>query len=99
MSRSVKVIILASGQTLTALVGIVSMAVLARVFSKLDMATYGQTMLAYTFAVPFVTLGLDRALYFFLPAEKKRPRARLVKDRLLLTVVARVSGRIAGEAQ
>ncbi len=85
-SRSAKVIILASGQALTALVGIVSMAVLTRVFSKLDYATYRQTLLAYTFAVPFVTLGLDRTLYFFLPGEKERPRALLVENLLLLTV-------------
>ena len=89
-SRSAKVLILSSGQALTALVGIISMAVLTRVFSKLDYATYRQTLLAYAFAVPFVTLGLDRALYFFLPGEKKRPRALLVENLLLLTLAGAV---------
>lgn len=84
-SRAAKVVILASGQALTALVGIVSMAVLTRVFDKLDYATYRQTLMAFSFAVPFVTLGLDRALYFFLPGEKERPRALLVENLLLLT--------------
>jgi O-antigen/teichoic acid export membrane protein len=85
-SRFAKVLVLSSGQALTALVGIVSMAVLTRVFSKLDYATYRQTLMAYSFAVPFVTLGLDRSLYFFLPGEKKRPRALLVENLLLLTI-------------
>lgn len=84
-SRSAKVLVLSSGQALTAGVGIISMAVLTRVFSKLDYATYRQTMLAYSFAVPFVTLGLDRALYFFLPGERQRSRAFLVENLLLLT--------------
>jgi O-antigen/teichoic acid export membrane protein len=85
-SRSAKVLVLSSGQALTSLVGVVSMAVLTRVFSKADYATYGQTMLAYTFAVPFVTLGLDRALYFFLPGEKDKPRTWLVENLLLLAL-------------
>jgi len=72
-SRSAKVLVLSSGQALTALVGVVSMAVLTRVFSKLDYATYRQTLLAYTFAVPFVALGLDRSFYFVLPGERDQP--------------------------
>ncbi len=71
VSRSTKVLILSSGQALTSLVGIVSTAVLARVFSQTDYASYRQTLLAYTFAVPFVTLGFDRALYYFLPGEEE----------------------------
>jgi O-antigen/teichoic acid export membrane protein len=85
-SRSAKVLVLSSGQALTALVGVVSMAVLTRVFSKLDYATYRQTLLAYTFAVPFATLGLDRSLYFFLPSEKEKPRTWLVENLLLLAL-------------
>ena len=85
-SRSTKAIVLASGQALTTLVGLVTAAVLARVFSKLDYATYRQTLLAYAFAAPFVMLGLDRALYYFLPTEKDRPRGVLVENLLLLGV-------------
>ncbi|MEN6558388.1 MAG: oligosaccharide flippase family protein [Thermoguttaceae bacterium] len=85
-SRTAKVLILSSGQALTALVGVVSMAVLTRVFDQRDYGTYRQTLLAYTFAVPFITLGLDRALYFFLPGEEKRPRGLLVENLLLLTL-------------
>lgn len=83
-SRSAKVLVLSSGQALTALVGIVSAAVLARVFSQHDYASYRQALLAYTFAVPFVTLGFDRALYYFLPGEEKRLRGILVENLLWL---------------
>jgi len=85
MSRSAKVLILSSGQALTALVGIASAAVLVRVFSKVDYATYRQTLLCYTLAVPFVTLGFDRALYYFLPGETNRSRGVLIENLLWLT--------------
>lgn len=84
VSRSTKVVILSSGQALTALVGIISGAVLARVFTKNDYASYRQTFLAYTFAVPFVTLGFTQALYYFLPGEEKRTRGVLVENMLWL---------------
>ena len=83
-TRFAKVIVLSSGQALTALVGIVSAAVLARVFSQTDYASYRQTLLAYTFAVPFVTLGFDQALYYFLPGEEKRSRGILVENLIWL---------------
>jgi O-antigen/teichoic acid export membrane protein len=83
-SRTSKVLILSSGEALTALVGIISAAVLTRVFSQDDYASYRQTLLAFTFAVPFVTLGLPRALYFFLPGEEKRTRGILVENLLWL---------------
>jgi O-antigen/teichoic acid export membrane protein len=90
MSRSAKVLILSSGQALTALVGIASATVLVRVFSKVDYATYRQTLLCYTFAVPFVTLGFDRALYYFLPGETKRSRGVLIENLLWLTAAGGV---------
>ncbi len=85
-SRSIKAIILASGQSLTTLVGLVSAVVLTRLFTQDDYATYRQTLLAYTFAAPFVILGLDRALFYFLPNEKRRTRGVLVENLLLLAV-------------
>lgn len=83
-SRSTKAIILASGQGLTTLVGLISAMVLARLFSTVDYATYRQTMLAYTFAAPFVMMGFNRALFYFLPTEKERPRGVLIENLLLL---------------
>jgi len=83
-SRSTKAIILASGQALSTLVGLITAAVLARLFTKLDYATYRQTMLAYAFAAPFAMLGFNQALFYFLPTEKDRPRGVLVENLLLL---------------
>jgi O-antigen/teichoic acid export membrane protein len=83
-SRLAKVMILSSGQALTMLVGIISTAVLARVFSQNDYASYRQALLAFTFALPFVTLGLDKALYYFLPGDEKRSRGILCENLLLL---------------
>jgi len=83
-SRSAKVMIMSSGQALTALVGLVIAAVLTRVFTQQDYASYRQTLLAYTFAVPFVTLGFDRALFYFLPGDEKRSRGILVENLLWL---------------
>lgn len=84
-SRSAKVLILSFGQALTSVVTIVSAAVLTRIFSLTDYATYRQTILCYSFAVPFVTLGFNRGLYYFLPDERERPRAILVENLLLLS--------------
>jgi O-antigen/teichoic acid export membrane protein len=86
VSRSAKVLVLSSGQALTALVGLVSAAVLARIFSKADYAAYRQTLLCYTVALPFVTMGFDRALYYFLPGETARSRTILIENLLWLTV-------------
>jgi len=91
-SRTAKVLVLSSGQALTALVGIASTAVLARVFSRLDYASYRQTLLCYAFAVPFVTLGFERALYYFLPGETKRPRGILVENLIWLSAAGGVLG-------
>jgi O-antigen/teichoic acid export membrane protein len=89
-SRTSKVLILSSGQALTALVGIASAAILTRILSQADFGTYRQTMLAYTFAAPFAILGLDRVLYAFLPGEKERPRGLLVENILLLTIAGSI---------
>jgi O-antigen/teichoic acid export membrane protein len=85
-SRTAKVFILSSGQTLTALVGIISTSILTHLLTKDDFGSYRQAMLAYSFAVPFVILGLDRTLYAFLPSETNRPRSVLIENLILLTV-------------
>lgn len=84
-SRAKKVMILASGSFLTTLVNMGSLAVLARVLTVNDYATYRQTILAFFFAVPLLTLGLPQALYYFLPTEKRRPRAVMLENTLMLT--------------
>jgi len=89
-SRTAKVLILSSGQALTALVGLLSVAILTRILTKEDFGSYRQAMLAFTFATPFVILGLDRALYTFLPGETERPRGLLVENLFLLSIAGGV---------
>jgi len=89
-SRTFKAAILASGEFLSTLVGLATFAVLARVLSMQDYATYRQTMLAYGFATPLLMLGLPQALYYFLPGEKNRARAVLWENIILLTLMAAV---------
>ena len=79
-SRTARVLILSSGSILTALVSIFSGIVLTRLLSQHDVGTYRQAVLAMTFAVPFVMLGLDRVLFTFLPKETENPRATLVEN-------------------
>ena len=83
-SRSVKSIILASGQALTTLVSILIAAVLARWFSKAEYGTYRQTLLVFQMAAPFLVLGLDRALYYFIPQGKRDSRSLLLENLALL---------------
>jgi O-antigen/teichoic acid export membrane protein len=83
-SRTAKVLALSTGTALTTLVGIVSAAVLSRVLTQHDYATYRQTLLAYAFAAPLLTLALPQALYYFLPGEEKRKRGLLVDNLILL---------------
>lgn len=80
--------ILASGTFLTTCVRLITAAVLARLLSMYDYATYRQTLLAYAFVAPLLTFGLPQALYYFLPGEKERPRSRLVDNLMLLSFMA-----------
>lgn len=89
-SRSFKVFILSSGNFLSSIASLLSLAILARVFSVTDYATYRQTILAYTFAAPLLMLGLPQALYYFLPREKERSRGLLLENLLMLSVLGAV---------
>jgi len=86
-SRTSKVLALSIGQTLTAIAGLVSGMVAARLLTKMDYATMKQTMLAYNFAAPLLMLGLPNALYYFLPREKNRKRGVLIDNITLLIIM------------
>jgi O-antigen/teichoic acid export membrane protein len=77
---------------LTAFVSLAAAAVLTRVLSVRDYATYRQTLLAYSFAAPLLTLGLPTALYYFLPGEEKRRRGVLFDNLAALTLMGFVFG-------
>lgn len=86
-SRTFKVALLSAGRMLTSAVALISAMVLTRVLTVRDYATYNQTLLAYKFVSPLLVLGLPSALYFFLPGEKKRARAILIENLLLLAIM------------
>ncbi|MDA7880918.1 oligosaccharide flippase family protein [Akkermansiaceae bacterium] len=86
-SRSLKAIILASGTLFSKLAGLLSAIFLARYLTKADYSTYRQALLAYGTAAPFFALGLPKALYYFLPGEKKRPGGVFLENFLLLSVM------------
>jgi O-antigen/teichoic acid export membrane protein len=86
-SRTVKVLALSAGQGLAVLVGLIATAILARVLTIRDYATYRQTFLAYQFAAPLLTLGLPTALYYFLPGENQRRRGVLFDNLVALTIM------------
>ena len=85
-SRSAKVLALSSGKGLTAIIALISLAVLSRILSMEQYATYRQTILAYAFIAPLLSLGLPQALLYFLPTEKHRKRGLLIDNLLLLTI-------------
>jgi len=78
---------MASGHFLRASVGLVSLAILARVLTTDDYATYRQTILAYTFFSPLLILGLPEVLYYFLPNQADRARGVLRENLLLLGIM------------
>lgn len=89
-SRTVKVLALSTGRATTAIVAIVSSMAASRLLTIHDYATMKQTMLAYSFAAPVLTLSLPQAIYYFLPGEKKRPRGIIIDNLSLLVIMGAV---------
>lgn len=89
-SRTVKTAILASGQVLSACAALIGFAVLSRILTLHDYATYRQTILAYGFVAPVLVLGLPEALYYFMPNEKERARGVLLENLISLCILGAV---------
>ncbi|ARU59518.1 polysaccharide biosynthesis protein [Oleiphilus messinensis] len=85
ISRTLKSAILALGQFLNALIGVICVVVLTRVFDKQDFASFSQAVLAFTFVLPFLALGLHRAPLYFMAGETVRSRGLLGETLILLT--------------
>jgi O-antigen/teichoic acid export membrane protein len=86
-SRTTKVIALSLGQTLTRLSGIVAAAVLSRILTQGDYATYRQTMLAYAFISPLIMLSLPQAIFYFFPKHEGNERQMLTENLSLLAAM------------
>ena len=89
-SRKSKVFALSLGRGLNMAVQVVFGMVVARVLSMHDLATYRQTMLAYNFAMPILTLGIPTAMYYFLSGAKERQRGIILDNMALLLFMASI---------
>jgi len=89
-SRTVKVLALSMGSSLTMVVSLISGMVMARMLTKEGLGTYRQTMLAYNFAAPILGLGLQSAIYYFLPSETKRIRGVVVDGLIIMLIMGGV---------
>ena len=83
-SLTAKTLLLAFGKILAAFATIGITAILARLLTIQDYATHKQALMIYALVAPPLMLGLPKALYFFLPGEKERPRAVLLENICLL---------------
>jgi O-antigen/teichoic acid export membrane protein len=83
-SRTKKVVLLSFGRLLSTLMALAAMAVLARVLTTHDFATYNQVIVVHQLVSPLLMMGLSQTLLFFLPGETRRVRAVLVENLLLL---------------
>jgi len=69
---------------LATITGLICAAILARLLTKQDYASYRQTLLAYTFVSPLLMLGLPTGLFYFLARDRKHGRSILSGNILLL---------------
>ena len=84
-STKFKVVALSVGQALNSIILVLVGMVMARVLTKVDVAAYQQTFLAYRTVAPFLSLGISHGIYYFLPTEKLRIRGRVVDSIVVLS--------------
>ncbi|HQO92586.1 MAG TPA: hypothetical protein PLX56_09690, partial [bacterium] len=61
--------------------------IFSRILSKVDLSTYRQTLLAYNFFTPILTLGIPATIFYFLPQEKKRERGVILDNITILFIL------------
>jgi O-antigen/teichoic acid export membrane protein len=64
--------------------------ILTRTLTLSDYATHKQALTIFAMIAPVLTLGLPKALYFFLPGETERPRGILLENLTLLLCASSV---------
>lgn len=87
-SRTTKTIALSAGKAVASTSGIALAAILVRLFTKEEWATYRQTILVFTICSPFLGMGLARSIMYFLPSSKQEDRASVVLAALGPVLVA-----------
>lgn len=87
-SRTVRVLLLSSGTAITQLITLATLAVLTRVLTIQDLATYRQMLLVIQTLTPLLTLGIPSALYYFLPRHAATERTVLASTLLPMSALA-----------
>ena len=86
-SLTAKTLLLAFGKILAAFATLGIGAVLTRTLSLEDFATHKQALMTFAILAPVLSLGMPKALYFFLPGESDRPRSVLVENLMVLATL------------
>ncbi len=86
-SRTFRVLVIASGQVLTSLAIVASMALLARLLTKEDFAVYTQSILIFTTISPLLSLGLPRTLYVLLQEPETDAFNVLISNQFILVLM------------
>lgn len=84
--QSKKVLALSIGQLLNTIISIFIMMISARLLSMQELATYRQSLLIFQVATPFIGLGMNSALLYFLPVENERRKSILLEALLVCTL-------------
>lgn len=76
-SRTSRVLALSGGRTFAKLLAVATNLLIIRLLCKEDVAAYLQTFLAYAAVLPFIKLGVDQGIYYFVPSDKANASARV----------------------
>ncbi|HQN71867.1 MAG TPA: oligosaccharide flippase family protein [bacterium] len=82
-----KVFSLSIGKFAHGLITVAIAMIFSRILSKVDLSTYRQTLLAYNFFTPILTLGIPATIFYFLPQEKKRERGVILDNITILFIL------------
>lgn len=86
LSRSFKVGVLAIGKGVSAVSGLVAMAILSRLLTKSEFGTYGEALQIYLILFPILALGMSQAIVYFLARDPAHSRTILVENLVPLFV-------------
>lgn len=84
--RTIKIIYISISKACIMLSELFCLAVLSRILSTNEYATYKQTLLIYTSVSPILLLGLPQALYYFLPRNENNNKNILTTNLLLVFI-------------
>lgn len=85
VSRTEKTLALTIASTVNTLLSLLLSMAAARVLSKTEIAVNSQTFLAYSTFSPFLTLGINSGIYYYLAQNERRKRAAVNECMMLVS--------------